>query len=630
MWRLRRLLRAGVTASAIGLGIAGIGPAEAQQLSAQQVAALEQQRQKELARVGLYLAYYDQVNRMAVAQGQLSAAEADARLRAKATDLYGRSFTQAEFAQVVQENRRASGAYFARVEQEVNASAKWAGNSSPEAARQAARGLLEKARRQYETAVAARRDPWQGLMGATVIRGLAMGSQTPPASIDVFGDQWERIPRSMPSPGTRAVMGDMVNATRKASSVAQSSAGAGPTLGASGPSTPPSSASPVGSSVAPPQPGEDEHALWQRVYAANTREGYQLYLQQYPRGQYADIAQAALGIQAPAVAGAPPSRPTPAEMGRPAQPSSPPARPVPGEMGRATPPTVTPAPDPVVIPTPPTFTPPAGGIASMPPPGATMPPPRAADDVARGNALFQQGQYREALAVFDNVLRTTPRSLETLLGRGLALNALGDVAGARQAYEAALQISPAQPNLRSWLAEVAIATNDFARAEAVLYEELRLAPSSAWAYSFIGTLRMLQGRHPEARQAMATAMQIGPVVATHRYQNAAFLSNVGQSQRALVEFWSVLLLDPNMAIVHYGIGVESARLGQTDRAIQAYDTYLRYDGTSQWAQLARQELVRLRGDRAVPNPTGLPPGVTLTCPPDSIATPLGCVVVRPR
>jgi len=399
---LRRLLLVGVAVSAIGLGIGWTGSAEAQQLSAQQVAALEQQRQKELGRVGLYLAYYDQVNRMAVAQGQLSAAEADARLRAKATDLYGRSFTKAEFEQVVQENRRAGGAYFARVEQEVNASAKWAGNSSPDAARQAARALLEKARRQYETAVAARRDPWQGLMGATVIRGLAMGSPTPPASIDVFGTQWERVTSSMPSAGTRAVMNDMVNATRNASSVAQSSAGAGPALGVSGPSTAPSSTPPVGSAIAPAQPGEDEHALWQRVYAANTRDGYELYLRQFPRGQYADIAQAALGIQAPAVAGAPASRPTPAEVGRPAQPASPPGRPVPGEIGRPTPPTVTAVPDPVVIPTPPSLTLPAGGIASIPPPGATMPPPRP-DDVARGNALFQQGQYREALAVFDNV-----------------------------------------------------------------------------------------------------------------------------------------------------------------------------------------------------------------------------------
>jgi predicted Zn-dependent protease len=171
-----------------------------------------------------------------------------------------------------------------------------------------------------------------------------------------------------------------------------------------------------------------------------------------------------------------------------------------------------------------------------------------------------------------------------------------------------------------------MAGNNFQRAEAALLDELRMAPS-AWAYSFLGTLRMLQGRHPEARQAMATAMQIGPVVAAQRHQNAAFLSSVGQSQRALVEFSSVLLLDPNTAGAYYGVAVESARLGQTAQAIQAYETYLKYDSTSQLAQLARLEISRLR-NQGVPNPSGFPTGPSPFCPPGSFPTTGGCAPIR--
>jgi len=464
---------AALSVFAVSLCTQGVDPAAAARHPAVQ----------ELARVGVYLAYFDQMNRLAVARNQLSSTEADARLKAKAAEIYHRSFRQAELDQLVGQHQQATGAYFAQVEQEAHASTRWPRGMSAETGRLTARGMLDNARRDYQSAVAARRDPLQALMTVVVVRSLAMGYETPPPSIDVFGDQWQRITNAMPSPGTRAVMGRMVAATRNAS---------------------------VASAQNPATPG---------------------------------------------------------------------ARPIPGEMGR---------------PVSPPSTPPGGGIARLPSPGGAMPPP-VTDDITRGNALFQQGRYREALVVFDNALRGNPQSLNALLGRGLSLNALGDPAGARQAYESALQINPGQPNLRSWIAEAAIASNDFQRAEAMLGEELRFAPSSAWAYSYVGTLRMLQGREPEARQAMAAAKQFDSAVVTYRYQNATFLSGVGQSQRALVEFWSVILLDPNAAGAYYGIGVQAARLGQTAQAIQAYESYLNYDGTSEWARLARQEIQRLRG-----------------------------------
>lgn len=93
--------------------------------------------------------------------------------------------------------------------------------------------------------------------------------------------------------------------------------------------------SPGGSAVSPPQPGEDEHAFWARVYAADTREGYELYLRRFPKGLYADIARAALTIQTPPVATSPSSHPVPQDMGG----RNPPLRsPSSGGMGPVTPP----------------------------------------------------------------------------------------------------------------------------------------------------------------------------------------------------------------------------------------------------------------------------------------------------
>lgn len=64
-------------------------------------------------------------------------------------------------------------------------------------------------------------------------------------------------------------------------------------------------------------------------------------------------------------------------------------------------------------------------------------PDKPAPDKAAIDAL-----YREALACADEVLRIEPRTIEALHNRGLALQALGQLDGARDAFTRALAIDP--------------------------------------------------------------------------------------------------------------------------------------------------------------------------------------------
>ncbi len=178
--------------------------------------------------------------------------------------------------------------------------------------------------------------------------------------------------------------------------------------------------------------------------------------------------------------------------------------------------------------------------------------------------------------------------------------------GARSAYEAALRVEAGRPNVRVWIAELWLARGDTRRAGAAIEEELRLFPSSAWAYSYLGTVYLLEGRAAEASRAMATAVQIDPAVTTYRYNNATSLGSTGQDRRAMIEFSSVLALDPNMPGAYYGVGVHAARLGATAQAIQAYETYLQLDPASEWARRVRGELARLRALVPLPDPSGHP------------------------
>lgn len=229
-----------------------------------------------------------------------------------------------------------------------------------------------------------------------------------------------------------------------------------------------------------------------------------------------------------------------------------------------------------------------------------------------GYNLLNQYQFREALAAFNEVLRVDPGSAEALVGQGHALSALGDLEGARQAYEAAVR-GPASrwPDLRVLTAELSLAQGDLGRADRALREELTLYPSSPAAHSYVGTLLLLQNRYAEARQWMGHAVRVDPQVAGRRYAMGAFLYSQGQLRRAWNEFRSVIELNPRFAAAYYALGSIYERHGMTGPALTAYQTYLTLDPASEWGLRAQQRVAALGSQAAAPpagalDPSGYP------------------------
>jgi len=238
---------------------------------------------------------------------------------------------------------------------------------------------------------------------------------------------------------------------------------------------------------------------------------------------------------------------------------------------------------------------------------AAAEPARAQATVEMGNALFAQGRTREAVGVFDAVLQANPNAVAAWLGRGKALNALGDVNGALVSYGAALQRGAGgMPNLRAWIAELYLAAGDQGRAEAALVDELRLVPRSAWAQSWLGTLRLLQQRDAEAGQALAAAMWLDPQVIGQRYGNGLGLYNAGQPGRAWLDFRTVVAMNPQDANAYYALGMVYKQTRSPAAAIQAFQAFLQHNPPPDWAQRARQEMAGLQPQAPVPDPSGYP------------------------
>jgi len=89
-------------------------------------------------------------------------------------------------------------------------------------------------------------------------------------------------------------------------------------------------------------------------------------------------------------------------------------------------------------------------------------------------------------------------------------------------------------------------------------------------------------------------------------------------------------MDPRVAGAYYGLGFSLAQVGAPAQAIQALETYLQQDPSSEWSQRAREQLARLRAQAPVPGPGGGAPGPLTGCPPGSVPILGGsCLPVRP-
>jgi tetratricopeptide (TPR) repeat protein len=511
--------------------------------------ALRQQMATALLRVRAYLAYYDQINRLAVAQGRMTSAEADGRLRQKAAELSRQSYSDAELRRLVDEHRDAVRAYLQGIEQRIAGGGRLPGGGASDLDRSHARSELARLRREYDGWLARGLDPLPVLEDTARVLGWMMGSTRSPAELDPFAGQSSRLAGAFTDPRFQAML-------RAAEAPTPSSRSATPPVG---PVTPPS--------VSP---------------------------------------------------AAPPVSPSPTPRVGPMPPTVGPSGPVP------VPPTVVLRPDGTIV-----LPPPGGEMRPPVSPGSTTPlPGPAPTTLAHAYALLSAGQYREALAAFDDILRGSPGSPDAHIGRGVSLNWLGDVQEARREYEGVVKAEPGRPQLRIWIAELSLALRDYGRAESALQEELRLFPPSAAAYSYLGTLRMMEGRQAEAAQTIAAALSLDPGIASARYGIGTALGSLGQDRRALIEFASVLALDPTFTAAYYAVGVYSARVGAAAQAIQAFEAYLQRDPSSEWAQQARQELSRLRAAAPLPNPAGHPLGLDQPCPPGTTFVLGGCLPTR--
>jgi tetratricopeptide (TPR) repeat protein len=171
-----------------------------------------------------------------------------------------------------------------------------------------------------------------------------------------------------------------------------------------------------------------------------------------------------------------------------------------------------PEPRPVVKPLPPPPPPPA----PTPQPAVPPPPPRKADPRAaqealtRGVKLYNAKDWNGAITQYKHALEFQADSAEIMYNLGLAYEAKGDLAMARETLLQAVKTNPGMVKAGYMLAVVYRELKDYERAIEQLNRVVGIQPNYADAQCLMGFLYIDKGRADLARKRFERYLQLAP------------------------------------------------------------------------------------------------------------------------
>jgi tetratricopeptide (TPR) repeat protein len=133
------------------------------------------------------------------------------------------------------------------------------------------------------------------------------------------------------------------------------------------------------------------------------------------------------------------------------------------------------------------------------------------------------------------------------------------------------------------------------------YEKaLELDPKSSGALVNLGTLYFNARKWKDAEQYYRLALDADPEYALAHFDLANLFDERGDRAKALEHYTAALRISPNYADAHYNLALLYQGSNQPLSAVRHWTAYLKLDPSSQWANIARRELTKLRRSAVLP------------------------------
>ena len=194
---------------------------------------------------------------------------------------------------------------------------------------------------------------------------------------------------------------------------------------------------------------------------------------------------------------------------------------------------------------------------------------------AFGLALVRSDRAEEAEKIFSRVLLEHPDVPELNVVVGQIHAARGDFDAAVASLRRAVELKPDVPEANASLGDIYMRQGDFRAATEALRAELAARPGNVKARNTLATVLDLDGKSDEAISELRAIVAVKPNYADARYLFGKILLARGSEAEAIGHLEVAARLAPEDANIPYQLGQAYQRLGRTELATQAFDTYKR-------------------------------------------------------
>ena len=202
-----------------------------------------------------------------------------------------------------------------------------------------------------------------------------------------------------------------------------------------------------------------------------------------------------------------------------------------------------------------------------------------------GQIYREAGDYRNAVAQWDAVIKVQPRSAGVLNNEGTAFNALGSPGEAEIRFQRALAIDDGMVEAMNGLGLVWAAQKRFPEALAELQHALEIRPMYPATHVNLALVLEASGKPEQAQARYSAGLQYFPSNAIIHANFARLLAAQGKPEAALEQLRESVRLAPGNSGAHYNLGnVLYSQKAKSEAALE-FATAARLDPDSTMARI---------------------------------------------
>jgi tetratricopeptide (TPR) repeat protein len=181
------------------------------------------------------------------------------------------------------------------------------------------------------------------------------------------------------------------------------------------------------------------------------------------------------------------------------------------------------------------------------------------------------GRLREAVGIYQELLRATPNDADLMQRLGVALAQLGVPEEGARLMSASLELKPDQPRVLLNLSRALLALGRAEDALQCCNRAVALDSCVAGGFRARGAALASLGRHEEGLANFAQAVRLAPSDPAALIDLGVALASGGRARDAADCFERAVELDSTQVPAHHNLGILAARLGDHARALRSFD-----------------------------------------------------------